>query len=148
MRIKANPPNKLMEAMHLKKFEDEMIRQTWTAREGDIAEARAWEEARDNFRGTRLDKMADDRTRKTENIMSDYITHKSILDKQNATELEELQVEMTLHEKRSARQQVKRVEATSEVIDGIEAYENNLRRIGSTGEGGKFRHHPVMESLY
>lgn len=44
-------------------------------------------------------------------------------------------MEMTLHHKRTARQQADRVKATTEVIDGIDAYENNLRRIGSTGEG-------------
>lgn len=47
--------------------------------------------------------------------------------------MEELRVEMTLHQKRTAKLQSIRAKETAEVINGIDAYENNLRRIGSAG---------------
>lgn len=82
VRARAAPPNKVMEAMHLRKFEDEMIRQTRTAREGDLAEQANWTSARDSFRGTMRNKMTGTMQSKADTTQADYLKHSQNLAKQ------------------------------------------------------------------
>lgn len=135
--------NKLMEGVHLKRFDDEMHLQAQQANDDEAIENRALAAARTTYRNELLDKMASGRGEKASRLKHDMAVHKSLLKHKEYLEKAELRIELVLAEKTKRKQLDTRVNTNNEVNDGIDAFEMNLKRFGGDTGGADVPYEPT-----
>eukprot|EP00899_Mesostigma_viride_P005423 jgi/Mesvir1/14882/Mv25026-RA.1 len=133
VRTMVNNPTKILESLHLSKFDAAGMQHANTVREYQEQTKQAEAMERSDRYNKMVDTMRTNRADKSQRLASDMEKHGQNMSIRRGTVKAEVRVELSLAEKSTQRRYLSSLKADREANEGIEGFERTLRGLGVGG---------------